>query len=79
MAHLKEFDGQHSTVIIVQMENETGLLGDSRDRSQIANKRFREPVPSDLLEALQSKKADMHPEFQDRYPDICSAVVGQST
>lgn len=31
MRHLREFDGDHSTVIMVQVENETGLLEDSRD------------------------------------------------
>ncbi|KAH7401260.1 glycoside hydrolase superfamily [Pyrenochaeta sp. MPI-SDFR-AT-0127] len=79
MAHLKEFDGKHSTVLMVQVENETGVLGDSRDRSKIAEKKFHEPVPSDLLAWLQSKKPDLHPEFQKRYPEISTATVGQAT
>ncbi|OAK94162.1 glycoside hydrolase [Phaeosphaeriaceae sp. SRC1lsM3a] len=79
MAHLKEFDGQHSTVLMVQVENETGLLGDSRDRSRIANQKFQEPVPTALLQALQSKKADLHPEFHKRYPEIYSETAGEAT
>lgn len=79
MAHLREFDGQHSTVLMVQVENETGLLGDSRDRSKIAEKKFHEPVPKDLLAWLQSKQSELHPEFQKRYPQISTATVGQST
>ncbi|PVH97747.1 glycoside hydrolase family 35 protein [Periconia macrospinosa] len=70
MAHLRDFDGEHSTVIMVQVENETGLLGDSRDRSKIAEKKFNEPVPADLLQHLRSKKNTLHPEFQKRYPHI---------
>lgn len=70
MAHLKEFDGKHSTVVMVQVENETGLLGDSRDRSKIAEKKFTEPVPNELLQHLQTQKASLHPDFQKRYPNL---------
>ncbi|CAO2652343.1 Nn.00g006260.m01.CDS01 [Neocucurbitaria sp. VM-36] len=79
MAHLKEFDGQDSTVLMVQVENETGLMGDSRDRSKIAEQKFHEPVPAELLEHLQSKKNDLHPEFQKRYPDLSGTKIGQAT
>jgi hypothetical protein len=78
MAHLKEFDGQHSTVLMVQVENETGLLGDSRDRSKIADKRFQEPIPKALLEHLQSKSAELHPEFQRRY-NVTTAKAGETS
>ncbi|KAJ1337529.1 DUF5597 domain-containing protein [Microdochium nivale] len=52
MAHLKVLDEAHSTVIMVQVENEPGLLGDSRDGSDIANARFAEPVPRELVSFL---------------------------
>ena len=29
MAHIRDFDEAYSAVLIVQVENETGLLGDS--------------------------------------------------
>lgn len=68
MRHLAEVDSEHNTVLMVQVENETGLLGDSRDRSQKANKAFNEPVPADLLEHLH--KTDLHPRFKERFPQI---------
>ncbi|KAH7120352.1 glycoside hydrolase superfamily [Dactylonectria estremocensis] len=68
MRHLAEVDSEHNTVLMVQVENETGLLGDSRDRSQRANKAFNEPVPADLLEYLH--KTDVHPRFKERFSDI---------
>ncbi|GFF92391.1 hypothetical protein IFM53868_06826 [Aspergillus udagawae] len=52
MRHLKEFDQDHSTVVMVQVENEIGLLGDSRDGSAAAEERFSRPVPDDLLNFL---------------------------
>lgn len=77
MRHLREFDQNHSTVIMLQVENETGLLGDSRDRSGNANEGFRKPVPKDLIAHLQQK--DPHPIFQKRFPQCQAAVPGTAT
>ena len=40
MRHIKEVDGQQHTVIMMQVENESGVLGDSRDRSKPANEAY---------------------------------------
>lgn len=69
MAHLKKVDSSDNTVVMVQVENETGMLGDSRDRSRIANQRYSEPVPSDLIEYLRTV-GTLHPAFQKRWPDF---------
>jgi hypothetical protein len=49
MRHLKEMDGEQHTVLMVQVENETGNIGSVRDNSPQANKLFNGPVPADLL------------------------------
>ncbi|KAM0333438.1 hypothetical protein ACHAQA_002100 [Verticillium albo-atrum] len=64
MAHLKEFDEAHSTVIMVQVENETGLLGDSRDGSDAANKAFAEPAPQDLVQYLAADWDNLHVDIK---------------
>ena len=51
MRHLKAFDPQH-TVIIVQVENESGTWGSVRDYSPAAQKLFDGPVPADVLKAM---------------------------
>jgi beta-galactosidase GanA len=56
LAHLKEVDEKHSTVIMVQVENETGLLGDFRDGGAAAEKRFNSAVPAELIGALTADK-----------------------
>ncbi|KAM0721305.1 hypothetical protein Q7P37_003593 [Cladosporium fusiforme] len=63
MAHIKEVDEQYSTVIMMQVENETGLLGDSRDGAAAAEKRFNSPVPAQLIEALAVDKDKLRPEL----------------
>ncbi|KAI1764659.1 glycoside hydrolase [Hypoxylon sp. FL1150] len=65
MAHLKEFDGEHATVLMVQVENETGLLGDSRDGCAAANQQFIEPVPKDLIHFLEDEWDSLHPDLKD--------------
>ncbi|KAL4927042.1 putative beta-galactosidase [Aspergillus undulatus] len=64
MRHLKEFDEKHSTVIMVQVENETGLLGDSRDASETAEKRFSETVPQDLIAFLANDWNHLHVDLR---------------
>lgn len=71
--HLKEFDAAHSTVLMIQVENETGLLGDSRDRSRIANEAFHSSVPQDLIRYL-SEQSKLHPMFEKRWPNFQSTL-----
>ncbi|KAI0159943.1 glycoside hydrolase superfamily [Hypoxylon sp. FL1284] len=65
MSHLKEFDGGYSTVLMVQVENEVGLLGDSRDGCGAANQRFVEAVPEDLIHFLEDEWDSLHPDLRD--------------
>lgn len=67
MEHLRDFDASHSTVLMVQVENESGLLGDSRDGSPIADTVFHEPVPAELIEFLSSEWDRLHPDMRDQH------------
>lgn len=53
MAHIRESD-HGGRVVMVQIENEVGLLGDSRDRSPVAEGAWALTVPQALLDALAS-------------------------
>ena len=59
MGHLREVDSEEQTVIMVQVQNEVGVLGDARDRSPLAEAAFAAPVPTALLDYLQQHKADL--------------------
>lgn len=61
MRHIREVDTEH-TVIMMQVENEAGLLGDSRDRSPLAEKAWNSPVPSELMSYLQKNRDLLLPE-----------------
>ncbi len=64
MKHIREIDPQH-TVVMMQVENEVGSVGDSRDRSSLAEGAWGEPVPANLLNYLSKHKATLLPEIHD--------------
>jgi hypothetical protein len=52
--HLKVIDGVQHTVIGIQLENESGILGSDRDYSPEANAIFNAPVPAPIINALKT-------------------------
>ena len=64
MRHLKKADGTRHTVLMMQVENEVGLLGASRDHSPAAEAAFAKEVPVELRRYFQDHKDDLIPEFQ---------------
>jgi uncharacterized protein DUF5597/glycosyl hydrolase family 35 len=55
MRHLKELDGTEHTVLLVQVENESGIIGSPRDFSQESNKEFAGQVPAEMLAAAHKQ------------------------
>ena len=62
MEHLAEADPGHA-VVMVQVENEVGLLRDSRDRSPGAEAAWQAPVPQALLDHLTAHETELRPEL----------------
>jgi len=54
MAHIREIDEEENTVIAVQVENETGLMGAAREHSDEADALFNGPVPQDFADYMRS-------------------------
>lgn len=52
MAHIREIDEAESTVIIMQVENEIGLLGTGCDYSAPAREAFAQEIPAALSEVF---------------------------
>jgi beta-galactosidase GanA len=62
MRHLKTNDPQH-TVILVQVENEIGMIPEARDRSPDAEKAYASIVPTALMDYLSKNRASLAPEL----------------
>lgn len=67
MKHISETDKQEGTVIMVQIENEIGMLEDARDHSPEADALFYAPVPDELMKYLRTNKKQLHPELLQRW------------
>jgi hypothetical protein len=75
MRHTREVDQTHR-VIMVQLENEVGVLGDARDRSPEADEAFAKPVPQELMDYLVKHKRDLLPEFKEVWDAAGAKISG---
>jgi beta-galactosidase GanA len=66
MKHIRETDATR-TVIMMQVENEIGMLPTAREFSTIANNLFNEKVPAELMNQLQKNKNNLVPELSKRW------------
>jgi len=76
MRHIREVDGRTHTVLMMQVENEVGVLRESRDRSEVANKAFGGPVPKALMDYLQQHRDTLAPELREVWAANGSKTAG---
>ncbi|MBN1360602.1 MAG: DUF5597 domain-containing protein [Sedimentisphaerales bacterium] len=67
MRHIHQVDPDAHTVLMMQIENEVGVLDASRDFSDVANKAFAGPVPRELMDYLQEHKDSLIPQLRQRW------------
>ncbi|MGB3005212.1 MAG: DUF5597 domain-containing protein [Chitinophagaceae bacterium] len=63
MKHVRLVDEKQQTVIMIQVQNEVGLLGDCRDRSEAGDKLYNQAVPKELISHLIKNKENLLPEM----------------
>jgi len=76
MRHLKQADGKQHTVVLVQVENEVGIMPEIRDLCIEGNVAFGAAVPPQLLEYLGKHKESLHPELLQRWNKSGCAAQG---
>ena len=64
MRRIRETDATQNTVVMVQVENEIGMIPDSRDRSAVANESYSAPVPAELITYLERNRESLAPEMR---------------
>jgi hypothetical protein len=79
MEHLRKVDSGKHTVVMIQLENEVGLIGDSRDRSAPAEAAFARPVPPELLDYLQKNRQTLWPELRKLWEAAGAKTAGTWT
>lgn len=63
MQFIKDFDEKEHTIIMIQVENEIGMLPSARDYHPLANEAFKREVPKELMIYLEKNKKQLVPEF----------------
>jgi len=76
MHHLKEVDTGRRTVLMIQLQNEVGLIGDTRDHSAQAEAAFAKPVPPELTDYLQKNKLTLWPDLRKLWEAAGSRTAG---
>lgn len=63
MQHIARKDGVEHTILMMQIENESGGIGAARDYSPTSNLEFAGPVPAELVKALGRKAGTWNEVF----------------
>lgn len=67
MKHLRAIDLADHTVIMVQVENEVGMIPEARDHSELANAAFLSPVPAALTHYLQKNRDSLALQLREAW------------
>jgi beta-galactosidase GanA len=62
--HLREVDAGRHTVLMVQVENEVGIIPESRDHARVAEAAFAGAIPQALVTFLQKHRATLDPPLR---------------
>lgn len=62
MRHLKQVDEMQRTVIMIQVQNEVGIIGSPRDYGDAAASALSSHVPQELLDYLTRNRSSLLPE-----------------
>ena len=76
MQHIKETDSRSSTVIMIQVENEIGMLPEARDHGPAANDAFARNVPPALMSYLQQHKTSLAPSLVQAWQSNGLKTIG---
>jgi beta-galactosidase GanA len=76
MKHIRKIDGDKHTVIMIQVENEIGMIPDARDHSKEAEKQFGGSVPAELIAYLQKHKETLNPQLLKAWSDHGAKTSG---
>lgn len=66
MQHLRDHDAQEQTVIMVQVENEIGMIEVPRDYSADATRVYQSAVPQQLTDYLKKYQKSLHPYLKEK-------------
>ena len=80
MEHLRKRDSEEQTVIMIQVENEIGMIEVPRDYSEDATRMYHSAVPEQLTDYLKKNQKSLHPYLKEKLKVAPSSVAkGETT
>jgi hypothetical protein len=79
MRHIRETDGDAHTVLMVQVENEVGVIPDARDYSPAADASFKAPIPDELAQYLRQHMDSLDPTSRAQWKSAGGKLQGTWT
>jgi beta-galactosidase GanA len=76
MRHLRSADAARHTVIMVQVENEIGMIPEARDHSALADSLFARSVPATLMAYLSGHRDGLAPALRARWDSAGGKTSG---
>ncbi len=76
MRHIRTVDGTRHTVLMMQVENEIGVIPESRDHSPAAEAAFDAAVPEALMRHLTQHRTALHPELRTAWEAAGARTTG---
>ena len=76
MEYLAKVDSRDHTVLMVQVENEIGMLPIARERGAVADQLFAQAVPPELTRTLAQRGAKLEPELAELWRTHGSRAAG---
>jgi beta-galactosidase GanA len=76
MKHLRAVDGKQNTVVMIQVENEIGMIPDARDYCTEAEEAFTQQVPAELMAYFQKNKDSLTEELRQAWSDAGMKTSG---
>ncbi len=75
MKHLLDNDAVEQTVIMVQVENEIGMIDVPRDYSTDATRMYHSAVPKQLTDYLKANQKSLHPYLKEKLKSSSGKVT----
>ena len=76
MKHIAEVDSKENTILVIQVENEVGTLGQTSDFSSEANKTFESQVPEELIQYMIKNRQTLQIELKTVWESNGSKTKG---
>ncbi len=76
MKHIAVMDSKENTILIMQVENEVGTLGQTRDLSAEANKAFESQVPAEIIQYIVKNRKTLGIEIKTAWENNGSKTKG---